>query len=165
VTCLTAASAGAPALGAPIRHLDGQAQLRSRLLAGLNEVRSEHGLGQLRLATGLDQAAASHSAEMLADGYFGHGSADGQPFWERVEKFYPQPASGSWRVGENLLWIPGTISATQAIALWMSSPEHRANILAPGWQQVGIGIGAAGAPGIFGGRFVTVVTVDFGVRS
>ena len=102
---------------------------------------------------------------MLADGYFGHGSADGQPFWERVEKFYPQPASGSWRVGENLLWIPGTISATQAIALWMSSPEHRANILAPGWQQVGIGIGAAGAPGIFGGRFVTVVTVDFGVRS
>jgi uncharacterized protein YkwD len=164
--CLTAASSVTPALLASPAGSNTQAQLQSRLLAGLNDVRSAHGLGVLRLEQGLEEAADAHSAEMLADGYFGHGSADGQQFWQRIEHFYPQVTNGSWQVGENLLWAPGTVTASRAISLWMSSPGHRANILSPAWTQVGIGIEAGSdAPGVFAGRSVTIVTVDFGARA
>jgi uncharacterized protein YkwD len=160
------ASPGVPALSASAAGTDGQAQLRSRLLAGLNEVRSAHGLGALQIEQGLDEAAVAHSAEMLADGYFGHGSADGQQFWQRIERFYPQPANGGWQVGENLFWVPGSVTASRVIRLWMTSPRHRANILSPAWTQVGIGIDTGGdAPGVFDGSSVTVVTVDFGARA
>jgi uncharacterized protein YkwD len=160
---LTAASSVTPALSTPPAGTSTQAQLRSRLLVGLNDVRSAHGLGVLRLEQGLEEAADAHSAEMLADGYFGHGSADGRQFWQRIEQFYPQAETGSWQVGENLLWALGSVSAGRVIRLWMSSPGHRANILSPAWTEVGIGIDAGGdAPGVFAGRSVTVVTVDFG---
>jgi uncharacterized protein YkwD len=143
-----------------------ETQLRTSLLTGLNQVRARYGLGGLEIEHGLDEAAIAHSDEMLVDGYFGHLSSDGAPFWERIERFYPPPRIGSWRVGENLLWIPGPISAGRIISLWMASRGHRANILSPAWRQIGIGVGAEGdAPGVFGGRTVTVVTVDFGVRT
>lgn len=136
------------------------------MLAGLNDVRTQHGLVALEIDRGLDEAALAHSDEMLVDGYFGHLSADGAPFWQRIQRFYRPGRAGSWRVGENLLWIPGAISSGRIIALWMSSPGHRANILSPAWHEIGIGIDAEGdAPGVFGGRSVTVVTVDFGARS
>jgi len=143
-----------------------EAQLRTSLLIELNDIRVQHGLGPLEIDRGLDDAATAHSNEMLLDGYFGHLSADGVPFWRRLQRFYPQPRAGNWRVGENLLWIPGTSSAVRVIRLWMSSRGHRANILSPIWHEIGIGVGAEGdAPGVFGGRSVTVVTVDFGART
>jgi uncharacterized protein YkwD len=47
----------------------------------------------------------------------------------------------------------------------MASPGHRAVLLSPRWRQVGIGILVRdNAPGVFGGRSVTVLTADFGVR-
>jgi hypothetical protein len=57
-------------------------------------VRAAHGLGGLRLEQGLEEAAVAHSAEMLADGSFGHDSADGQHFWQHIEHFHPEPAKG-----------------------------------------------------------------------
>ena len=143
-----------------------ETQLRTSLLTRLNQVRARHGLGGLEIDQGLDEAATAHSDEMLVDGYFGHLSSDGAPFWERIERFYPPPSAGSWRVGENLLWIPARSAPARVISLWMASRGHRENILSPTWRQIGIGVGAEGdAPGVFGGRTVTVVTVDFGVRN
>jgi uncharacterized protein YkwD len=166
VLSLTAAGSVTPALSAPPAGTSTPEQLRTRLLVGLNDVRYAHGLGALRLEQGLEEAADAHSAEMLADGYFGHGSADGQQFWQRIEHFYPQATNGGWQVGENLLWAPGSVTAGRAIRLWMSSPGHRANILSPAWTQIGIGIDAGSdAPGVFAGLSVTVVTVDFGARA
>ena len=163
---VSAGSAPGQTLAARTAWSSAETQLRTSLLTGLNQVRARHGLGGLEIDQGLDEAATAHSDEMLVDGYFGHLSSDGAPFWERIERFYPPPSAGSWRVGENLLWIPGPISAGRVISLWMASRGHRENILSPTWRQIGIGVGAEGdAPGVFGGRTVTVVTVDFGVRN
>jgi uncharacterized protein YkwD len=47
----------------------------------------------------------------------------------------------------------------------MDSPPHRKNLLTPGWREVGLGaVRALGAPGVYRGLDVTILTADFGVR-
>ena len=54
---------------------------------------------------------------------------------------------------------------TQALQLWLDSPPHRKTLLSRQWREVGLGaVHVASAPGTFGGREVTIVTADFGVR-
>jgi hypothetical protein len=68
----------------------------------------------------------------------------------------------SWSVGENLLWGSDRNDAAFAVREWMESPPHRRNILSRDWREVGIGAVFFGrAPGVFGGRPVTIVTADF----
>ena len=86
-------------------------------------------------------------------------------FWRRIERYYPSDA-GYWSVGENLLWSSPEVDAVKALQLWMASPEHRRNILTARWREIGIAaIHTDAAPGTYGGRPVTVITTDFGVRS
>jgi uncharacterized protein YkwD len=136
------------------------------VLVELNRVRSEHGLAPLKLSLRLSESADEHSREMGTDGYFAHSSFDGTTYWKRIAQWYPWSGFQIWQVGENLLWSsPGVTSAT-AIGLWMRSPEHRANILNPNWREIGIAaVHSAGAPGMFDGQPVTIITTDFGVRA
>jgi uncharacterized protein YkwD len=139
--------------------------LDAGVLVQLNSIRTAHDLVPLRLNASLTTAAEGHSAQMLADGYFAHGSVDGAPFWKRLTA-YSDASDGSWSVGENLLWSSPDIGAARALQLWMASPEHRHNILTARWREIGIAaIHADSAPGIYGGRSVTVITTDFGARS
>jgi uncharacterized protein YkwD len=134
------------------------------VLVQLNEIRSAHGLVPLKLNPALNAAAAGHSSEMLADGYFAHDSMSGAPFWKRLTA-YVSSGHGSWSVGENLLWSSPEVDAVKALQLWMASPEHRHNILTARWREIGIAaIHTDSAPGTYGGRPVTVITTDFGVR-
>jgi uncharacterized protein YkwD len=134
--------------------------------AQLNQIRVAAGLTPLQPSKELAAAATQHSTEMVTDGYFAHDSRNGSVFWKRLLRFYPLVGSHSWSVGENLLWTSGTLTATQAMAQWMASPEHRANVLSPLWRQIGISsLGRSAAPGTFGGRTVIVITADFGVHN
>jgi uncharacterized protein YkwD len=163
-----AALACAPALPATgSGRSSSLASLQSGVLLRLNQIRRAHGLVPLRLNNALSTAAGQHSAEMLADGYFAHNSADGSAFWTRIERYYPLAQYRQWSVGENLLWSSGgRLDAKRALDLWMASPEHRTNILAPSWREIGIAaVYEADAPGLFGGHSVTVVATDFGTRS
>ena len=138
--------------------------LDSGVLVQLNAIRTAHHLVPLRPNAALTTAAEGHSAEMLADGYFAHESADGAPFWKRLTA-YSDSSHGSWSVGENLLWSSPDVAAAKALQLWMASPEHRHNILTAGWREIGIAaIHADSTPGTYGGRSVTVITTDFGAR-
>jgi uncharacterized protein YkwD len=79
--------------------------------------------------------------------------------------FYPMRGRHYWAVGENLLWSSGQLNATAAVELWLNSPSHREIMLDPHWREVGVGaVYADSAQGIYGGRDVTIVTADFGVR-
>jgi len=134
------------------------------VLVQLNAIRASHGLVALKPNPALNAAAAGHSSEMLADGYFAHDSVSGAPFWKRLTAYVHQ-AHGGWSVGENLLWSSPEVDAVKALQLWMASPEHRHNILTARWREIGIAaIHADTAPGTYGGRPVTVITTDFGVR-
>jgi len=136
------------------------------VLVQLNAIRKSHGLVPLKLNAALTTAAQGHSSEMLADGYFAHDSSDGAPFWKRLTAYSHLAPHGSWSVGENLLWSSPEVGAVKALQLWMESSEHRHNILTARWREIGIAaIHVDSAPGTFGGRSVTVITTDFGVRA
>ena len=99
-------------------------------------------------------------------GYFEHASRNGSAFWKRIKRFYGSTGSGTWSVGENLLWSSGRLDASTAVELWMESPAHRANILTARWREVGLSaVSVPAAPGVFGRRNVVIITSDFGVRS
>ena len=74
------------------------ASLEQRVLSEINALRAGHGLVPLRSQAGLARAATRHSSEMVAQGYFGHASADGTTFQKRVAGYYP-PRSRTAELG------------------------------------------------------------------
>ena len=139
--------------------------LDSGVLAELNAIRAQHGLVPLRLDAELGAAALAHSEQMAADGYFHHDSDGGAPFWTRLRAYESGSTSGYWSVGENLLWSSPGVDPSRALQMWMASPDHRRNILTARWRDVGVAaVHVESAPGFYGGRPVTIITTDFGVR-
>ncbi|HZO34684.1 MAG TPA: CAP domain-containing protein [Gaiellaceae bacterium] len=160
---VVAAPTAAPA---PVQRQQSVEVLDAGVLDGLNAIRQAHGLEPLRPSASLVAAAEFHSHELAAVGYFAHASADGGAFWKRIERWYEPRASGTWEVGENLLWCSPDIDARRALRTWMASPAHRANILGGDWREIGIAaIHVASAGGVYGGRPVTIITADFGART
>ena len=138
----------------------------SDVVRRINAIRASRGRRPLRVSRQLSAAAAFHTNQMGARGFFEHESANGADFWRRVERFYPALPGRSWSVGENIVWGSPDLSPQAAVRSWMGSPPHRANILSRQWREIGIG-GAhfASAPGTFRGGPVTIVTADFGTRA
>jgi uncharacterized protein YkwD len=162
LTVLAAASAASASPSVPAAALS---SLESSVLVDINAFRAQHHLARLRPSSALTRAAREHSGQMAAKGYFAHDSADGSAFWKRIQHFYGSSRWQFWSVGENLLWSSPDVDAGSALQLWLASPEHRKNLLNPHWREIGVSVvHAAGAPGAFAGRDVTIVTTDFGVR-
>ena len=134
------------------------------IVARINAQRTSRGLRALRISRGLTAAANYHTNQMGQLGFFEHESVNGAPFWRRIQRFYPA-GRGYWSVGENIFWESPDTSAASAVREWMHSPPHRQNILDRDWRDVGVSAAHYdSAPSTFGGRSVTIVTADFGVR-
>ena len=121
------------------------------LLRAVNATRASFGLRPVRFDATLERAARAHTGEMLRSGSFSHGD-----FRTRII------ASGARGpvLGENLAWGVGSYaSAATIVREWLASPEHRANLLRPGYRRIGIGIARGSFQGAGG---ATVVTADFG---
>jgi uncharacterized protein YkwD len=173
---LTAAAvAFAPANHAAPHHRIAQKQadariqlsksLGSDLLRQINVIRAQHGLRALHRSNHLSAAANQHSVSMAQKGYFSHSSANGGAFWRRIASYYGYHGYRQWSVGENLLWSSPSVGTAQALQMWMTSPEHRANLLDRNWREIGLSaVHVASAPGVYHGGAVTIVTADFGVR-
>ena len=159
------AATASPANAARAGGAGAARSLESSVLVEINALRRTHGRPPLRLSPSLSAAATGHSRSMGARGFFEHESADGTPFWRRVERHYGRRGFSYWAVGENLLWASPTIDAGEALKWWLESPPHRANLLDRRWREVGLSaIRVAAAPGAFGGLDVAILTADFGVR-
>jgi uncharacterized protein YkwD len=79
----------------------------------------------------LAQAALAHSADMANRNYFSHEGKDGTEVGERAQR-----AGYRWRrIGENI--ASGQGSAQDVVAGWLSSPGHCANIMNPGFTDMG----------------------------
>jgi uncharacterized protein YkwD len=123
------------------------------LLAAMNTTRASFGLAPLHFDTSLERAARSHSSDMLRRDYFAHGDFHG-----RMVAFHVQGPSA----GENLAWGTGPFGqAATIVKEWLASPEHRANLLRPGYSRIGIGLLRGSFLGSGG---ATVVTADFAGR-
>jgi uncharacterized protein YkwD len=139
---------------APVTHAaTSQSQVEQSLIGAVNDVRAAHNLRPLRIDGALVKAARSHSTTLLQQNIFTHGALG-----ERIAGFGARGPA----FGENLAWGTGRYASARSIVdSWMRSPGHRANLLRPGWNRIGIGarngrfLGHAGA---------TVVTADFAGR-
>jgi uncharacterized protein YkwD len=158
-------SVAAPADASSQSPATAMSALEQGVLADVNALRHEHGLSSLRFSTKLAAAARSHSFEMAKRGYFSHDSANGSTFDKRIVRYYPLRGTHYWSVGENLLWSSPDVDAAGALNMWMGSPEHRRILLTGRWREIGLSaVHVTSAPGTYGGREVTIVTADFGVR-
>ena len=140
-------------------------RLELQVAKRVNAVRRRHGLQPLRLSRALRASARGHSREMGRGGYFEHESATGVPFWRRIERHYGSNGYAHWEVGENILWQSGRATAIQVVRAWMLSQGHRDNILSGIWRELGLGALRTRAGGTYGGRSVTIVTLDLGIRT
>ena len=142
------------------------ARLELQVAKRVNAVRRSHGLHPLRLSPALTAAARRHSRDMARRGYFEHDSANGAPFWARIERHYRAEGYGRWEVGENILWTSGGATAIEVVGEWMASPPHRDNLLSGTWRELGAGaLAVPRAGGTYSGLRVTIATLDFGVRT
>jgi uncharacterized protein YkwD len=125
-------------------------QLEQSFVHAINDVRADHGRPPVRVDARLRSVARAHTLDMLERRYFAHGD-----FARRVAS---AGAPGS-RVGENLGWVEaGETPVKTLVSLWMRSATHRAVILRPGFDLIGVGV----AEGPFKGHPSTfVVTADF----
>ena len=86
-------------------------------------------------------------------------------FWQRIERRYASRGFSRWEVGENIAWSAPRANAVQVVRQWMGSPAHRANLLSATWRDFGLGaVRVPRARGAYGGRAVTIVTLDLGLR-
>lgn len=163
VAVLAAAPTASPQSAARVER---RTALEGAVVRALNQVRAEAGLKPVRMSPSLRSAARGHSESMLELGFFGHESADGTAFSERIRRHYTNRGWRMWSVGEALLANPGSTADPSAIVeAWLESSPHRAIILSPSWRDAGIGaLYAPDAPREFGGSATTVVTADFGLR-
>jgi uncharacterized protein YkwD len=165
---LTGTAAGGvrtPSVASASHGIEAAAGLEQQTLAAINAVRHEQGLAPLRLNGQLAAAAREHSRLMAEHGFFDHASYNGSTFWRRIAGVYAPVKGHAWGAGENMVWSSPGLSAQAAVELWLKSPAHRKNLLAPGWREVGLGgVHAQAAPGVYQGRDVTILTADFGVR-
>jgi uncharacterized protein YkwD len=123
----------------------------------LNDQRRRFGLHALQSNAKLARVAAGHSLSMVRSRYFAHGA-----FSARILGSGYARGARSWAIGENIAWGSGSRSTPSAIvSSWMKSPPHRANILSPGFRQIGVGIAPGTPAGMAGGTYTT----DFGRRS
>lgn len=88
----------------------------------------------LRWNETLATASRLHAEDMARNNYFSHGGRDGSNPAQRVER-----AGYQYRAtGENI--AAGQLSAEDAVAGWIKSPGHCANLMNPGFTEMGAGL-------------------------
>lgn len=155
----TASASPATATGASSR-ISSADSLERPLLALVNRLRRDAGLGTLRLSPALARAADAHGRAMGRHGFFGHDSLDGSSVRDRVSRWLRSLRSGGI-VGEVLLWRSPAPTPQEALSMWLHSPPHRAVLLDPRYRTIGLAaVTVRSAPGVYRGLDVTIVAAD-----
>ncbi|MFE6780131.1 CAP domain-containing protein [Streptomyces sp. NPDC057702] len=122
---------------------DGLARLAGEVVALTNAERTAAGLRPLAVDARLTVAAQAHSADMVARDFYAHTTPEGREPWDRAA------AAGCAHrgIGENIAC--GQRGAADVVRGWMNSPGHRANILAPGFDEIGVGYATGSRAGTY----------------
>jgi hypothetical protein len=99
----------------------------------VNQERATRGISPLALDDRLLAAAQGHALDMATNNFMSHTGSDGSSARDRiVAAGYTGP---SW--GENV--AAGFFSPASVVSAWMGSSGHRANILNPSFEHIGVG--------------------------
>ncbi|HEX2053337.1 MAG TPA: CAP domain-containing protein, partial [Actinomycetota bacterium] len=117
----------------------------AKILEFHNLERAARGIGLLSRDPRLDAHAQQLAEELAARGALEHSPAVARTL-------------GYAAGGQNLVFRAPALNASEAHYLWMVSPNHRKNLLNPGFTHVGVGMACSRASG----RVYPVAVVDFG---
>ena len=81
----------------------------------------------------LTRAARAHALDMVDEMYFSHDSMDGRSPFDRMR----EAGFRGCAMGENI--AAGQATPEQVVDGWRNSPGHCANMLAPGFEHIGVG--------------------------
>jgi hypothetical protein len=81
----------------------------------------------------LTRAARAHALDMAEQMYFDHDSMDGRSPFDRMR----EAGFRGCAMGENI--AAGQSTPEQVVDGWRDSPGHCANMLAPGFERIGVG--------------------------
>ncbi len=98
-----------------------------------NAQRAQAGLPALKHNAKLSAAAYVHSRDMALNDYFNHTGSDRSKVTDRVSA----QGYNYLNAGENI--AAGYATPEAVVEGWMNSPGHRANILYPKVQEIGVG--------------------------
>lgn len=122
------------------------------VVAQTNQERAKAGLAALEYDDTLSQAASAKAADMFAKQYWAHQSPEGKEPWAFInEAGYEYIAAGE-NLARDFMATPEMIDA------WMNSPTHKANIMNPRYQEIGIAV----VNGTLQGMETTLVVQMFG---
>jgi uncharacterized protein YkwD len=99
----------------------------------VNWARNRAGSRSLLPSRSLRRAAAVKGLKVIRCGRLTHAPCGSDPLAPLRASGYPYAS-----FGENLLLGPrGQLTARQVVAAWLESPPHRANVLRPGFRNLG----------------------------
>ncbi len=136
--------------------------LEWQMLKLINAERAAVGADPLKLELRLNDSSEDHSDWMLNVDRFSHTGQGGSSAGDRMKDAGFQ-FSGNWTWGENIAWQSerGATGLSDDVAnlhqSLMNSPGHRANILNPNFDYIGIGI----ERGDYNGWDAVMVTQNF----
>lgn len=122
------------------------------VIAYTNQAREAVGDNDLVPNTLLAEAAQMKADDMAAKGYFAHNSPEGKTSWY----WFDQVGYKYEYAGENL--AINYSDSEEVTSAWLASPTHKANMLHPGFTEIGV----ATAVGMYNGRETTFVVQMFG---
>lgn len=99
----------------------------------VNLEREKLGLQPLLPNASLMHAAKGHSQDMATKGFIGHTGSDGSTPWERIGR----EGYTDWFAAGEVIVMAATPKA--AVYHLMQSPEHRAILLKPVFNEIGTG--------------------------
>jgi uncharacterized YkwD family protein len=118
---------------APTASVSGLSAIETEVVRLVNIERQKEGLQPLVASTELSNVARKKSEDMALKNYFSHTSPTyGSPF-DMMKSF-----GISYRTaGENI--AKGQLTAQSVVNAWMNSSGHRANIMNPSFNKIGVG--------------------------
>jgi uncharacterized protein YkwD len=114
--------------------------LDSSVIAGINAQRKANGLGALLASAALAKAAQSLACDNAARQGTSHVSSDGSQITQRMRAVGYSFSAAAENIGR------GFGTPTEAVARWMQSSGHRANILNTNIRDIGVGVAVSDAP-------------------
>jgi uncharacterized protein YkwD len=126
----TAAEAGPPV----------DAEFGKAVFLELNKARKARNETPYVAAPRFREAAQAHVRDLARHGLFSHDSSNGESCDNRIRHLFPSRGWPSWSIGECLFWISTEATTAHDVQAWLDSPEHRAIVLSPKFQRVGIGV-------------------------
>lgn len=123
-----------------------------QVIDGTNAERQKLGLPPLHENPALSKAAQAKAQNMFEENYWAHFSPSGKDPWGFI-------VGSGYRfsyAGENL--ARNFYTSDEVVRAWMNSPTHKANLLNPHYQDIGIAV----VDGVLMGQKTTLIVQEFG---